>query len=322
MKSERTLRLLARAGAVLLACLAGTAGAEEGGSGHYLPGSMSSFMDSVAPKETFLARGNLVYYNGSAGKQQPLPIAGVTALGVDATSWALGLTLFWRPPVELGEGWSYAMSATLPYLWMDVSANVGTQQATISRSSSTNAMGDIVLMPLMLNYNVSPDLNLNARLGFYAPTGNYEVGRLANTGKNFWTTEPTFALMYFGQKNGREASLFAGWDFNQENPDTHYKSGTPFHLDGTLAQHFPWLGGLAGVGINGYYYKQISGDSGSGATLGAFKGKTAGIGPVASFITKVDGRDLVAEVKWLHETDTQNRLQGDIVWLKVIYKFW
>ena len=84
----------------------------------------------------------------------------------------------------------------------------------------------IVLMPLMLNYNVNPDFNVNVRLGFYAPTGNYEVGRLANTGKNFWTIEPVLGLMYFGQKNGIEASAFVGADFNTENEDTNYKSGS------------------------------------------------------------------------------------------------
>ncbi|HEY5849769.1 MAG TPA: hypothetical protein VIT62_03260 [Lysobacter sp.] len=32
--------------------------AEEGGSGHYQPGSMASFMDSVAPKPTLLLHWN------------------------------------------------------------------------------------------------------------------------------------------------------------------------------------------------------------------------------------------------------------------------
>lgn len=308
--------------ALLTGLAAGTARAEEGGSGHYLPGSMSSFADAVAPKETFVARGNLVRYSGSAGKQQPLPIAGVTALGADASSWALGLTLFWRPPVEVGEGWSYAVSATLPVVTMDVSANVTAGAGTVARTSSTTGMGDVVLIPLMLNQSISPDFNINYRVAAYAPTGSYEVGRLSNTGKNFWTIEPTVGFMYFGQKNGREASVYVGADFNRENPDTHYKSGTQFHVDGTLAQHFPWQGGLAGVGLNGYYYKQLTGDSGSGATLGDFKGKTVGIGPVASFVTKVDGHDLIAEAKWLHETDTEKRMKGDILWLKVLYKFY
>jgi hypothetical protein len=309
------------------ALLPGFALAEEGGSGHYLPGSMASFMDSVPQKETFLLRANIIYYNGSLGATRPLPIGGQTALGVDATSWGFGLTALWRPPLDLGERWSYAMSATIPYMLMDVSADIGATLASglsgtvASRSSNTNALGDIVMMPLMLNYNVNPDFNVNGRVGVYAPTGNYQVGRLANTGKNFWTIEPVLGLMYFGQKNGFEASMFVGADFNTENNDTNYKSGTQFHVDGTVAQHFPLIGGLAGVGVSAYYYQQVTGDSGSGATLGSFKGKTVGLGPVVSYVSKIGSHDVLAELKWLHETETKNRLEGDIVWLKAVFKF-
>jgi hypothetical protein len=72
--------------AIGLALLCGTAAAEEGGSGHYLPGSMASFVDGVPLKETFIARLNLVYYQGSIGAQRPLPIGGLTALGASASS--------------------------------------------------------------------------------------------------------------------------------------------------------------------------------------------------------------------------------------------
>ena len=308
-----------------LALLAGVAIAEEGGSGHYLPGSIASFVDGVPPQETFIARLNVLNYQGSVGANVPLPIGGLSALGVDADSWAYGLTLAWRPPVDLGERWSYAMSATIPYVTLDVSVAASTTLGGVplsaGRSQRATGLGDIVLMPLMLNYNVNPDFNMNFRIGAYAPTGEYEVGRLANTGKNFWTVEPTFGLMYFGQKNGIEGSLFMGADFNQENPDTDYKSGTQFHLDGTLAQHFPLSGDLAGVGVSGYYYEQLNGDSGAGATFGDFKGKTVGAGPVLSYVSKIGGQDMIAELKWLHEFDTKNRLEGDTVFLKALLKF-
>jgi len=276
--------------------------------------------------ETFILRANVIYYNGSIATNKSLPIAGLTAAGVDASSWGFGLTALWRPPLDLGERWSYAMSATVPYLLMDVSANLNATSpsgapGSISRSSDTDALGDIVLMPLMLNYNVHPDFNVNFRVGIYAPTGNYEVGRLANTSKNFWTIEPILGLMYFGQKNGFEASVFLGADFNTENPDTHYTSGTQFHVDGTLAQHFPLFGGLAGAGVSAYYYQQVTGDSGSGATLGDFKGQSVGVGPVVSYTTKIGTHDTLMELKWLHEVETENRLKGDIVWLKVVFKF-
>jgi hypothetical protein len=311
----------ARVATIGLALLCGAASAEEGGTGHYLPGSMASFIDGVPLTETVLVRLNALNYNGSVDRSQPLPIAGLTAVGVDAKSSGLGLTALWRPPLDIGAGWSYAMSATVPYIWLDVSGDVTAQGITARRSTSVSGLGDAVLLPLMLNQSISPDVNINYRVAAYAPTGSYQVGRLANTGKNFWTIEPTVGFMYFGQKNGREASVFVGVDFNQENPDTHYKSGTQFHADSTFAQHFPLWGGLAGVGLNFFYYQQISDDSGAGASLGAFRGKTLGLGPAASFVTKVGGHDLLSELKWIHENATENRLQGDTVWLKVAYKF-
>jgi len=301
--------------------------AEEGGSGHYLPGSIASFIDGVPATETFLTRLNVVNYDGSIDGNARVAIGGLTTLGADAKSWGDGLTILWRPPIELGENWSYAMSTTIPVVTMDVSANVlvgapGGGTASVKRGDTQSGLGDIVLIPLLLNYNVDPDFNMNFRVTAYAPTGYYEVGRLANTGKNFWSVEPTLALMYLGQKNGREASLFMGASFNEENPDTNYKSGTQVHLDGTLAQHFPAFGGLAGVGVSAYYYQQVTGDSGSGATLGDFKGKSVGVGPVVSYTSKIASRDVVAEFKWLHETETENRLTGDILWLKVVFKFY
>jgi hypothetical protein len=82
------------------------------------------------------------------------------------------------------------------------------------------------------------------------------------------------------------------------------------------------LGGFIGVGANGFYYKQISGDSGSGARLGGFEGRTVGVGPVLSYATKIRNKtDLVAEVKWLPELDVERRLKGDYIWFKLALVF-
>lgn len=306
----------------LLVLLPAVLHAEEGGTGHYLPGSMSSFVDGVPPDETFIARYNFVMWDASVGANRKLPVAGLLTGGADITSYANGLTLLWRPPFgEINDCWSYAMSMTIPYVDLDIDANVLTPLGTVRRSDSISGIGDTVLMPVMLNQNLSPDFNINYRLGIYAPTGRYEVGRLANTGKNYWTIEPTVGFMYFGQKIGLEASAFLGADFNFENPDTDYRSGTQLHLDGILAQHFPLWGGLAGVGVNGYWYEQVEGDSGAGANLGDFKGRTAGLGPVLSYASKLGDVDLIAELKWLHESETKSRPEGDYIWFKLVAKF-
>ncbi len=316
MKTKHAL-LVALSGCWIL--LPSSVEAEEGGTGHYLPGSIASFVDAVPPTPTFVARVNAIAYDGSFGGA--LPVAGLAPVNVDAQSFASGLTLLWRPKVELAPGLSYALSTTVPYVWLDVEGDVTAGATTVRRTSSENGLGDVVLMPVMLNYALSRDVHLDLRGGVYAPTGDYEAGRLANSGKNFWTFEPALGFLYFGQKNGIEASVFVGADFNTENEDTSYQSGTQLHVDGTLAQHFKLAGGLAGAGVTGFWYDQLTGDSGAGASFGDFKAQTAGVGPVLSYTRKLGKVDLIAEVKWLHEVETRNRLEGDYLWLKLIFKF-
>ena len=299
--------------------------AEEGGSGHYMPGSMASFADGIPADPTFIARLNYIHYDGNIDANRKIPISGMSVLEAAAKSDAYGLTLLWAPDWNMGEKWSYAMSATIPWVSIEVEADGVTsfsgKTLTGGLSDKETGFGDIVLMPLMFNYNINKDLNTNFRLGIYAPTGSYEVGRLANTGKNFWTVEPTAAIIYLGQKNGREASLYFGVDFNTENKDTDYTSGVQAHLDGTLAQHFPLWDGLAGGGLTGFWYQQLSGDNGEGARFGDFKAKAHGIGPVFSYACKAAGKDIIAELKWLHEFDNQNRLEGDTIFFKLMAKF-
>jgi hypothetical protein len=122
-------------------------------------------------------------------------------------------------------------------------------------------------------------------------------------------------------KIGTEVSLYSGIDFNTENADVDYTSGTSLHFDLTVAQHLPLFGGFVGVGANGFYYRQLSGDSGSAALLGDFKGQTYGVGPVLSCVRQVGKTQLLAEVKWLPELDTDKRMEGDYIWFKFGFLF-
>jgi hypothetical protein len=64
--------------------------------------------------------------------------------------------------LELAPAWSYAMSATIPYVKMDVTASVRGGPVGVRRSDSESGLGDIVLMPLRVNYIVDPDLSMNS----------------------------------------------------------------------------------------------------------------------------------------------------------------
>lgn len=311
------------ASAVLAACtcMTNSALAEEGGSGHYMPGSMASFIDTVPAAPGFMLRLNVLNYQGSVGPTVQLPFAGMVATGADVGVAGYGLTMVYRPVMSLPDGWSYSMSATIPLVKVDVAAMASSKGVAVRTQDSETGLGDLVLQPLMLAYQHNPDFATNFRLTAYAPTGDYTKGKLANTGKNFWSFEPTINFLYFGKKDGIEVNLFAGITFNNENEATAYKSGTQLHMESTVAQHFPLWGGLAGAGLTGFYYKQINGDSGDGATFGDFKAKSVGIGPTASFITKVGEHNVSAELKWLHETDVNNRIKGDTIFFKVVSNF-
>jgi hypothetical protein len=79
------------------------------------------------------------------------------------------------------------------------------------------------------------------------------------------------------------------------------------------------------VGVQGFVYQQVTGDSGSGAALGSFKGQAAGTGLAAMWAVDLGEKekvsDLVVTAKWLHEYHARNRLKGDYVVLNLTLGF-
>jgi len=57
----------------------------------------------------------------------------------------------------------------------EVPADVQTGGGTVRRTDSLDGLGDIVLMPLMLNQKINKCWNINYRVEIYAPTGDYEA---------------------------------------------------------------------------------------------------------------------------------------------------
>jgi len=321
MKAVKNITLGALVTVAILIPL--SACAEEGGSGHYAPGGSASFIDTL-PGRPGLAIANFFnFYDGSASISKPIPVGGLTTAGLDATAYSDTIVALYETPLRLLGG-NYAVGVAIPFVWLRAKGEVqvtdpGGGTVTLTVRDSASGIGDILFYPFMLGWvGLGGDLKSDVRLGIYAPTGDYDKGELANVGKNYWTFEPAVSLSYISSKIGLEVTAFAGMDFNTENHATDYQSGTQFHLDFTAAEHLPLLGGIIGIGANVFYYQQISGDSGSGAALlGDFKGRTVGIGPVLSYATKIWGKDLVAEVKWLPEIEVKHRLEGDYIWFKL-----
>lgn len=293
---------------------------EENGIGHYNPGQMADFTDALPGYPSFAYVNIFTYYNGAAGGSEAFPISGGRlALGIDAVSYTDSSVLLWETPLKLLGG-NYAVFASIPYTWLTVSGNVITGPKTGQTKQSVNGIGDMYFAPFALGWT-NGDFKWDGRFGIYAPTGEYDKTALANPGLGFWTFEPEVTFSWISSKIGTEVSAFAGVDFNTENPESSYTSGDVFHLDLTVAQHLPFLGGIIGVGANGFWIQQFTGDSGAGAVAGSFKQQELGVGPVLSYIKKFKKTDLAVEVKWLPQMDVQNTMKGDYIWAKVALVF-
>jgi len=293
--------------------------AAEGGTTHYLPGAVATMIDLAPTQPGWLIEPIYLRYEGDAGTQKEIPIAGLDALGLKATTDVLllgGFYTFEQPVL----GAFYSVGAILPYVWLTVEGTVDTALGTRGRRDTASGLGDLTLIPAMLGWKRGA-IQYNAALTVYAPTGEYEVGELANPGLNYWTFNPWMGVSYNNAKNGFNAALHGGIAFNTENPDTDYRSGVMTHLEGSVQQLLPVGSGFLSIGAEAFWLEQVTADSGQRPILGDFKGRTAGIGPVLGYVLPIGEQNFVAELRWLPELKTRNRLEGDYIWLKVVYQF-
>lgn len=291
-------------GSVGLVIGATSALAVEGASGFYILGSKTSMGGFIPPPGTYVSEMNY-YYSGSADVS--LQFSGVTISGgVDADVYYNIPTAIWVAPGKLLGG-SVALSALVPIGWKDVEAGVAANGLISTNVGDEDAaFGDPVLGAALgwhegkWHYNIGTLLNV--------PIGFWERGNLANIGFNRWAVDLTGAATYLDTSTGLELSAAAGFTFNGENDDTNYKSGTEFHLEGAAVQS---LSKEVAIGINGYFYDQVSGDSGAGARLGAFEGRVAALGPVLNWNFAIGKIPVITTWRYFHEFDVRNRLEGD-----------
>ncbi|PSU35618.1 SphA family protein [Photobacterium lutimaris] len=295
--------------------------AEEGASSHYRPGTLSSRINKIPPRQSVNVYLDLSEYEGRSRSGLSIPLAGLTVNDLNITSQTYSMNVIWNPGVQLKGGWQYAMAIALPYSSVEISASQEHNTQGHRLRDWDSGLGDIVISPLMLAYSLSEYWLTEIHFNLYAPTGGFEAGKLANVGKNYWSFSPVAWLQYIEPITGQEFTVSGGIDWNTKNEDTDYQTGTQMHVESTLIQYVPLLWGFTGIGLSGYWYQQIRSDSGSGAVSGNVKAKAVGLGPVLSYQTKWSGRSVRAELKWINELEARNRPEGDLISLKLSAQF-
>jgi len=317
MKYLRTSRIVAVSGVLLaLLCVAvPRVHAAEGGGSNYTPGFYGDFGVAVAPEPGFYLRNDLYYYTGDASGEQVVQFGELrTRVEVDAFMYMLtGLKVL---DAEILGG-RFAFGGFVPVLYTDLSADVALGDGSASVKDDRTLFGDPGFVPASLFWNFG-NFHVNVSETIIVPLGSYDVDEDVNGGLNYWTFETVVAGTYLHPEKGFELSAALGYLYNTENDDTDYQTGQEFHVDFMVNQ---FLSETFAVGVHGFYYKQITGDSGSGAVLGDFKGEAAGIGPALMWIPKIKDKDVVISLKWLHEFDVEHRLEGDHVFLNATLAF-
>lgn len=144
-----------------------------------------------------------------------------------------------------------------------------------------------------------------------APTGNYDKNNAVNVGRNYFAYTPIIGTTYVTE-GGYEFSGKFMYDINTENDATKYTSGNEFHIDYTASKHF---GKSWNAGIGGYYYQQVTDDSGSATS--ANKGRVVSAGPQIAYGYK----NMSFIGKYHIETLAKNKPEGQKAWFKWIYAF-
>ncbi len=305
--------------AVVMAMIpGGNAQAAEGAASFYLLGSKNAQAGIIPPPGVYVQSDDY-YYTGDASGSGAFDIGDVTleaGFEVEADAYYKLLTPLVITPLTVLGG-NVGFGITIPVGWKDVFAagQLSAGDAALRQTFRDEELnfGDPVLSTLIGWQRGNWHWNVGALVN--VPVGQWEQGALANIGFNRWGLDLNAAVTWLDPSVGLDLSAAAGFTFHAENPDTGYQTGNEFHLEFAAIKNFTRQ---FSAGVVGYYYEQISGDSGGPPVLGEFRGRVAAIGPFVGYNFQIGETPVSTRVRWYHEFDAKNRLEGDAAFLTLV----
>jgi hypothetical protein len=312
-----TTRALACAGAAAVALWACCARASESGASLYLLGSGGPEAAIMPPLPGVFLDNTAWYYQGDGGGGRTFNFGGNVIADVHASIPAYFGTLLWQPDAKLF-GANFAMGVAVPTGGPSVHAGViltgpRGRQFGIGVSDSAWVIGDPILTG-MIGWTLGPRTFLQVSSLVNVPVGDYREGEIANLAFHRWAGDLSLAATWHDEKSGWDLSGKVGFTFNGTNEVTDYTTGTESHYELSAEKT---LSPSWSAGVQAYYFYQLSGDSGSGATLGPFEGRVGAVGGNVTWRVKAGIIPLNVRVRGMHEFNATNRLEGDSLWLDV-----
>jgi hypothetical protein len=294
--------------------------ADSGGVSFWLPGTFGSLAAApVTPgwswasiylhlKQSAGGGVNFVTSNG---------IRGSVVAGLNARADALveGVTYTFPSPLLGGQA-GVSLLAAPGNLGVGINASLtGPLGRTISGGVSDNrtTVSDVFYQgTLKWNQGVNNEM---VYVAGNIPSGSYDPNRLANLSFGFTGVDAGAGYTYLDPKTGHEFSVVGGMTYSGPNSALQYQNGIDAHVDWAVSQ---FISKSVHIGMAGYYFQQLTDDSGPGATLGGFRGMAVGIGPQIGFLFPVGNMQGYLNVKGYADLETDNRPKGWSTWVSFV----
>jgi hypothetical protein len=289
--------------------LAVPAHATEGGASIYLLGSGVPNAAVQPPVKGVFVDNSVYVYDGSIGGNRDLVIGGKVVANVDATIFGNFTTLLVVPSTNFLGG-TLALGVAVPIggpmmnSQLVLTGPLG-RELDITRRDSTLVVADPLANASLgwtsgkMHFALSSFVNI--------PIGRYNENGIANLSFHRWAGDISAAMSWHDVEKGLDVSGKVGVTFNGRNDVTDYNSGNDFHAELGVEKN---LSKQFSAGVIGYYYQQISDDSGSGGKLGAFRGRVAAAGGTVAYNTILGRSPSTIRLRIMGEFDAKNRMQG------------
>ncbi len=192
----------------------------------------------------------------------------------------------------------------------------GTAQRSFEIEDNKYGFGDMLVQPVWLQWSDYKNYSVGTTYSFYAPTGAYDEGDIANVGMGFWTHQWQ-AYGYYYLLGGATAFHYrTTYELHSYKYDKDVRPGQNMTIEYGLSQY---LHERFAVGVLGYHGWQITDDHGSAALNKSEHDRYNGIGGEINF-WPVKGKLLVTG-RVSTEYNNKDRFEGILAAFNITWAF-
>jgi hypothetical protein len=273
---------------------------------------LGSSLAGFTPPPGFYFQTDNYFYGGKIGGGRQVSFGPAVGVNVRQQTWLSIPTGILVTPVEVLGG-NLAFAGSLPLGAPSVNPTLQVDFPRLNRAVGTSItetrfdVGDFYIQSFIGWHK--DDFHWQLGVLGVGPSGSYKPTSFSNVSLNRPALDAFGAFTWLSSTTGQELSAKAGVTFNGTNTINDYRTGNEFHLEWAAMQH---ISPSLAVGLVGYYYDQLTGDSGRGAKLGAFEGRVAALGGEVDVNFKLGELPVSSKLRVYREFGAENRFEGTV----------